>query len=162
LARAFFPTGAYSGANPVNFGSNRFSYQLGLPTTFLFGQSYLDPTLTALEVFPTLTFYDANTRPFGTNRVAKAPQFAVESHLTHNFGRAVWLSADMLYRRGGATTTDGQQDDNPIRGWSAGMTAAFKVVPQASVILTYEHVVERNDDGPDGWFFRTAVVVPFR
>lgn len=162
LARAFFPTGAYSGTKPVNFGSNRFSYQLGLPTTFLFGQSYLDPTLTALEVLPTLTFYDANTRPFGANRIAKAPQFAVESHLTHNFSRAVWLSADMLYRRGGETTTDGQRDDNPIRGWSAGMTAAFKVVPQASVILTYEHVVERSDDGPDGWFFRTAVVVPFR
>lgn len=162
LARTFFPTGAYNGSKPVNFGANRFSYQLGLPTTFLFGQSYLDPTLTALEVLPTITFYDANTRPFGAKRVAKAPQFAVESHLTHNFGRAAWLSADMLYRRGGETTTDGQPDHNPIQGWSAGMSAAFRLAPMATVILTYEHVVERSDDGPDGWFFRTAVVVPFR
>ena len=24
-----------------------------------------------------------------------------------------------------------------------------------------QQVVERDDDGPDGWFFRTALVVPF-
>jgi hypothetical protein len=162
LARAFFPTGAYSAAKPVNLGSNRYSYQLGFPTTLVFGQTYLDPTLTALELLPTITFYDDNSRPYGAARVAKAPQFAVESHLTHNFGRAIWLSADMLYRLGGETTTGGRRDDNAIQGWSAGMTAALRVAPAATVILTYEHVVERNDDGPDGWFFRTAVVVPFR
>ncbi|CAN7594139.1 transporter [Phenylobacterium sp. LjRoot219] len=162
MGRVFFPTGAYSAAKPVNFGANRYSYQLGLPTTFLFGQSYLDPTLTALEVLPTITFYDGNRSPYGATRVAKAPQFAVESHLTRNFGRAVWLSADMLYRQGGETTTDGRADDNATEGWSAGLTAAYRLAPKATVILTYEHVIERNDDGPDGWFFRTAVVVPFR
>ncbi|HEX4712025.1 transporter [Phenylobacterium sp.] len=162
LARVFFPTGAYSAAKPVNFGANRFSYQLGLPTTFVFGQSYLDPSLTALEILPTITFYDANTSPFGATRVAKAPQFSVESHLTRNLGRAVWLSADMLYRQGGETTTDGEPDHNATQGWSAGMTAAFRLAPMATVILTYEHVVERNDNGPNGWFFRTALVVPLR
>lgn len=39
LARVFFPTGAYSDAKPVNLGANRLSYQLGLPTTFVVGQS---------------------------------------------------------------------------------------------------------------------------
>ncbi len=162
LARVFFPTGAYSASEPVNFGSGRFSYQLGLPTTFMFGQSYLSPTLTAFEVLPTITFYSVNTHPFDASQVAKAPQFAVETHLTHNFGPKVWLSADVLYRQGGETTTDGQADNNATQGWSAGMTAAYRLLPMATVILTYEHVVERNDDGPDGWFFRTAVVVPFR
>jgi hypothetical protein len=162
LARVFFPTGAYSASEPVNFGSGRFSYQLGLPTTFLLGQSYLYPTLTAFEVLPTVTFYSVNTHPFDANEVSKAPQFALETHLTHNFGPKVWLSADMLYRQGGETTTDGQPDDNATQGWSAGMTAAYRLLPKATLILTYEHVVERNDDGPDGWFFRTALVVPFR
>jgi hypothetical protein len=162
LARVFFPTGAYSAAEPVNLGANRFSYQLGLPTTFVFGQSYLDPSLTALEILPTLTFYNSNTHPYGATRVDKAPQFSVESHLTRNLGRVVWLSADILYRQGGETTTDGAPDHNATQGLSAGMTAAFRLLPRATVILTYEHVVERNDEGPDGWFFRTAVVVPFR
>jgi len=162
LARVYFPTGTYRRSQPVNLGSNRYSFQLGLPTGFIFGQSYLDPTLTSLEVLPTVTFYGANTQPFGATRVTKAPQFALEAHLTRNFGPAVWASADMLYRNGGATTTDGRADHNPIRGWSAGLSGAIRLAPKATVILTYEHVMERSDQGPDGWFLRAALVVPFR
>lgn len=162
LARVFFPTGAYSGDQPVNFGAGRYSFQVGLPTGLVLGQSFLAPTLTTLELLPTVTFYAENTQPFGAALVTKAPQFSLESHLTRNFSRTVWLSADMLYRNGGETTTDGRSDDNPIRGWSAGLTGAVRLAPKATVILTYEHVVQRSDEGPDGWFFRTAIVVPFR
>jgi hypothetical protein len=162
LVRAYLPTGAYSRNQPVNLGSNRYAFQLGLPTGLIFGQSYLDPSLTTLELLPTVTFYDANAQPFGAARVTKAPQFALESHLTRNFGPGAWVSADMLYRNGGETTTDGRADHNPTRGWSAGLSGALRVAPKATVILTYEHVVERSDQGPDGWFFRTALVVPFR
>lgn len=162
LTRVFFPTGAYSATKSVNLGANRFAWQLGLPTTFMFGQSYASPTLTALEVLPTVTFYAANTDPHGATRVTRAPQFSLESHLTRTLGAAGWVSADLLYRAGGATTTDGVPDENPTRGWSAGVTGALRIRGRASVILTYEHVVSRSDDGPDGWFFRTALVVPFR
>jgi hypothetical protein len=162
LARVFFPSGAYSRARPVNLGAGRFSYQLGLPTTFIFGQSYLDRKLTALELLPTVTFYDANTEPYGARRVDKAPLFSLESHLTRTLGPAAWVSADMLYRSGGETRTDGRDDHNPTRGWSAGLSGAYRLLPQATVILTYEHVIERSDQGPNGWFFRTALVVPFR
>ena len=71
LGRVFLPTGAYSGEQPVNLGANRFSYQLGLPTTFMFGQSFRDPHLTALEVMPTVTFYGANDEPFGADRAPR-------------------------------------------------------------------------------------------
>jgi hypothetical protein len=162
LARVFFPTGAYSQAKTVNLGANRFAYQLGAPTTFMFGQSYTSRTLTALEVLPTVTFYEANDAPHGATRVTRAPLFSMEAHLTRTIGSAFWVSADMLYRSGGATTTDGAPDDNPTRGWSAGISGALRIRGQASVILTYEHVISRSDNGPDGWFFRTALVVPFR
>jgi hypothetical protein len=162
LARVFFPTGAYHRASPVNLGANRFAFQLGLPTTVLFGQSYRAPRLTALEVLPTVTFYTANTAPYAAHRVEKAAQFSLESHLTHTLGPAAWVSADMLYRSGGETRTDGRDDHNPIRGWSAGLSGAWRLAPTATVILTFEHVVERSDQGPDGWFFRTALVVPIR
>jgi hypothetical protein len=162
LARVFFPTGAYERNKPVNLGAGRYSYQLGLPTTLLFGQSYRSPTLTALEVLPTVTFYAANTQPYGAQRVSKAPLFSVESHLTRTLTPSAWISADMLYRSGGATSTDGYDDDNPTRGWSAGLSGAYRLLPMATVILTWEHVVQRSDDGPNGWFFRTAVVVPLQ
>ena len=162
LARVFFPSGAYSRDQPVNFGANRYSFQLGLPTGLILGQSYLAPTLTTLELLPTVTFYGANSHPYGAARITKAPQFSLESHLTRNFGTAVWVSADMLYRNGGETTTDGRPDHNPTRGWSAGLSGAVRLAPKATLILSYEHVVERSDQGPNGWFFRTALVVPFR
>ena len=161
LTRVFFPTGAYSADKPVNFGANRYSFQLGLPTGLIFGQSYLSPHLTTLEILPTVTFYGSNDQPYGAGVVTKAPQFSLESHLTRNFGRRVWLSADILYRLGGETTTDGKPDNNQIRGWSAGPSGAFRLAPKATLILSYEHVVERSDNGPNGWFFRTALVVPF-
>jgi hypothetical protein len=161
MARVFFPTGACSAAKPVNLGAHRLAYQLGLPTTFLFGQSYRAPNLTALEVLPTVTFYDVNPSPFDADRVAKEPQFAVEAHLTRTLSPRIWLSADMLYRQGGETITDGRADGNPTRGWSAGGSAAVRLNRRATVILSYQQVVERSDEGPDGWFFRTAIVVPF-
>lgn len=160
LARIFFPTGAYSATQPVNLGSNRVSYQLGLPTTFMFGQPYRSSALTALEVLPAVTFYEANTAPYSASRVTKEPQFSVEAHLTRNLGPRIWASADLLYRKGGETSTDGQDDGNPTDGWSAGLSTAFRLHPKASLILTYQHVIERRDDGPDGWFFRAAAVFP--
>jgi hypothetical protein len=162
LGRVFFPTGAYDRAKSVNLGANRFAFQVGLPTGLVFGQSYASPRLTTLELLPTLTFYGANTEPHGAGRVTKAPQFSLEAHLTHNLSPQAWVSADLLYRLGGATTTDGTPNHNPTRGWSAGVSGAVRLAPHATVILTYEHVVERSDNGPDGWFFRAALVVPFR
>jgi hypothetical protein len=160
LARVFFPTGAYSRDQPVNLGANRYAFQLGLPTGLIFGQAYGAPRLTTLELLPTLTFYGANDRPYGADRVTRAAQFSLESHLTHTFSPAVWVSADMLYRNGGETSTDGRSDHNPTRGWSAGATGALRLAPRAVLALTYEHVVERSDQGPNGWFFRTALIVP--
>lgn len=161
LGRIYFPTGAYSDTKPVNLGSNRFAYQLGLPMVFAHGRSYRDPALTSLEVLPTLTFYHHNDDPFGADRSAKDALFSVEAHLTRNLSQRVWLSADMLLRLGGETSTDGVADGNGMRGWSAGASLTVPFTSRTNLILTYQHVVERNDDGPDGWFFRTALVAPF-
>ena len=159
FGRVFFPTGEYSNAQPVNLGSNRLAYQIGLPMQKAWGASYRDPSLTTLEVLPTLTFYEDNDDPFAGERSSKDSLFTVEAHLTHNLSRRVWVSADMLYRQGGETTTDGVGDGNGMHGWSAGATAAFPMGPTV-LALTYEHVIERDDDGPDGWFFRTALILP--
>jgi hypothetical protein len=162
LARVFFPTGDYSSDRPVNLGANHFAFQLGLPTTVMLGQSYRDGDLTAFEALPTVTFYDDNDDPFGgADRVSKDPLFSVEAHLTHNFGGRAWASADMLWRHGAETSTDGVPNHNRIDGWSAGGSGAIPLPHNLSLILTYEHSVERNDSGPEGWFFRTALVAPF-
>ncbi|GAA0650269.1 transporter [Brevundimonas lenta] len=160
LARVYFPTGAYDAATPVNLGSNRPSFQLGFPTYFASGRSFRDPSLTSLEVLPTLTFYQDNDDPFGGERSSKDPLFSVEAHLTRNLGARTWVSADLLYRNGGKATLDGVEDAG-MHGWSAGGSLAFPFISRTNLILSYQHVIERRDDGPDGWFFRTALVAPF-
>lgn len=161
FAKAYFPTGAYSAAKPVNLGSNRHAFQVGLPTSFVWGTSYRDSRLTTLDVFPTLTFYDDNDDPYGADSSSKAVLFSVEGHLTRNLSRTTWLSADMLYRRGGETTTDGVAAGDATHGWSAGGSVGWVLAPHATLILTYQQVIERDDDGPDGGFFRAALVLPF-
>ena len=162
LARMFLPTGAYSRDKAVNLGANRFADQLALPTGVILGQSYLDPRLTTLELLPSITFYGANTAPHGADRVTKAPLFTLESHLTRGLGAMGWVSADILFRQGGETTTDGTPNHDPTSGWSAGASAGVRLAPKATLVLTYEHVIERADQGPNGWFLRTALIVPFR
>jgi len=120
---------------------------------------YREPSFTSLEVLPTLTFYQSNDEPFAAARSTKAALASVEAHLTRNLGRRLWISADMLYRRGGETSTDGVADRNGMHGWSAGFSAALPV-SRTSLIFTYERVIQRSDGGPDGWFFRTALVAP--
>ncbi len=161
LGRVYIPTGAYDADKPVNFGSNRISAQFGLPMVFAAGRSYRDPRLTSLEVLPTLTIYQTNKDPFGADHSDKETLFSVEAHLTHNLRPRVWVSADLLARLGGETRTDGLANGDGMRGWSAGGSVALPLTGSASVIFTYQHVIERNDDGPDGWFFRTALVAPF-
>ncbi|KQW86332.1 transporter [Brevundimonas sp. Root1279] len=124
LARVFLPTGAYDAATPVNLGSNRAAFQLGLPTYLASGTSFRDPALTSLEVLPTLTFYQDNDQPFGGGHSAKDPLFTVEAHLTRNFGARTWASADLLYRNGGKTRTEG--------GVDAGRPAAASPFPSLS------------------------------
>jgi hypothetical protein len=87
--------------------------------------------------------------------------FGIEAHLTRNFSRQVWVSADLLFKRGGETSTKGLADGNAMSGLSAGASLAYAVHPRASLILSYSEVVMRSDDGPDGSFFRAALVLPF-
>lgn len=161
LWRVYLPTGAYSDSQPVNLGANRVAFQAGLPMVYAWGSSYRDPRLTSLEILPTATVYADNSDPFAADWTSKRPLFGVEAHLTRNFGRRIWVSADVLYRLGGETNTDRVADGNGTHGWSAGGSLALPFISKTSVIFTYQHVIERADDGPDGWFFRTAVVAPF-
>jgi hypothetical protein len=161
LGRIFLPTGDYSGDRPVNLGANRITYQVGLPTTFMFGQSYRDPGLTALEVLPTINFYSANNEPFGADKRTQSPMFSVEAHLTRNLPHRVWVSADLLYRNGGASQTDGVDNHDPVHGLSAGGSAVFPLPRNTSLAHTFERAVKRWDSGPEGWFFRTAFIAPF-
>ncbi|MEM1081002.1 MAG: transporter [Pseudomonadota bacterium] len=162
LGKLTLPTGQYDEDRILNMGANRMAFQLGLPTSYYFGESFLDGRLTSVELAPSITFYGDNDEPFGTaSETSQDPIFLLEGHLTHNFHQAFWMSLDALYTYGGETSTDGVSDDNTQESFGLGATANLFLSETMSIKLSYGEVVWNNDNGPDGDFVRAVFTVTF-
>lgn len=155
------PTGAYDPDKLINFGTNRWAIRLGAPLGWAIGGSYLSPNLTTIEFVPSVTFYTVNGDPFRADRRTQSALFRFESHLTHNFSRAVWASVDLTANSGGATQTDGL-DDNNNKSWAgAGITAGMNFSPAFGLSATYGGIIAGNDAAPTGQGFRVNVRFTF-
>jgi len=146
LLKLSAPTGAYSSTQQINLGANRWSFRIGPVITYSVGENFLDPSLMTFELQPSATFFTANEAPFGAGRVQQAPLYHIEAHITRNLDKAWWVSADMVYFTGGATSTDGIRNHNYQRSLGLG-TSLGTQVGDVYLKATYGHVVERNEDG---------------
>jgi hypothetical protein len=160
LLKLSAPTGAYASTQQINLGTNRWSFKIGPVISYSLGESFLDPSLTTLELQPTITFFTANERPFGAGRVQQAPLYHIEAHITRNLSRTWWLSADTVYFAGGATSTDGMSNHNNERSLALGASLGTQL-GDVYLKATYGHVVERNDDGLYKKGFRLLAVYAF-
>ena len=159
LGKITMPTGAYSSSQPLNMGSNRWSFQLGAPLCYYLGDSFADPRLTTFELEPTVSFYSAIQNPTGKD--TEAPMLGLEEHVTHNLNQALWASLDGLYFRGGETTTNGIRDGNNKITLELGGTVGCSVGDNLSFTLTYGGAVGRNDTGMEGHGVRVMGVRSF-
>lgn len=148
------PTGAYDAGKLINFGTNRWAVRVGAPLGWAIGGSYLSPNLTTIEFVPSVTFYTANEDPFRADRRTQSALFRLESHITHNFSRAVWASIDLTANSGGATQTDGIDDDNHKAWAGAGVSLGVNVSPAIGAYVSYGGIYAGNDDAPEGQGFR--------
>jgi hypothetical protein len=155
------PTGAYDGNKLLNLGTNRWAFRVGAPLGWTLGGSFVSPNLTTIEIVPSITFYTVNDNPFRAGRRSQNALFRVESHLTHNFNRAMWASIDLTGNTGGKTTTDGKDDNNSKTWMGAGVTAGMNFSPAFGVSATYGGIVAGNDPAPDGDGFRFNVRYTF-
>ncbi len=158
LVRLTLPTGQYNEDKSANLGGNRYSLQLGSPITFGFGESFLDPNLTTLDLLPSITFFSENDDPFNANKISQKPLMKLEGHITHNFSPAVWASIDGIYCYGGETKTNGQSNDNLQRSLNMAATVGLQFSKTLGLKLTYGETIKRNDDGLDGEFTRLTLV----
>lgn len=158
LARIILPTGEYDNKKSANLGTNRYSLQIGSPITFGFGDSFLDPRLTTLDLLPSITLFSDNNDPFGADKINQRHLFKFESHLTHNFNPALWASIDSIYSYGGETETDGVNDDNQQRSLNMGATIGVQFSKKIGLKLSYGKTIDRNDDGLEGDFARLMLV----
>ncbi len=158
LARVTLPTGEYDEKKSANLGANRYSLQLGSPITFGFGESFLDPQLTTIDLLPSVTFFGDNDDPFGADKVSQEPLYKLETHITHNFNPGIWASVDGIYSYGGETKTDGTYGDDEQQSLNMGATIGIQFSRSLGLKLSYGKTVERNDDGLDGEFSRLTLV----
>lgn len=158
LARVTLPTGEYDASQSANLGANRYSFQLGSPITFAFGNSFLDPQLTTLDFLPSVTFYGSNDDPFNADRLTQKPLYKLEAHLTHNFNAGLWASLDTIYSYGGETETDGLANGNKQRSWGVGASVGVQFSKSLGLKLSYGEAVKRNDSGLDGDFARLVLI----
>ncbi|WP_055923416.1 transporter [Altererythrobacter sp. Root672] len=161
LGKLFLPTGKYSDTRTTNIGANRFAVRLGVPIVYAIGKGMGDPSLTTIELMPTVTFYGSNDRPYGAERMTQAPLLIVEGHLTRGLAKGFWASLDMLWRRGGETEVDGVKSDNSQQALSLGVTGVVALPQRWSLRLSGGAVVSRNEHGPNGWMARAILGTAF-
>ncbi|MBB3146696.1 hypothetical protein FHS21_003112 [Phyllobacterium trifolii] len=150
LGKVYAPTGAFSGDKIIYLGADRWVGQIGLPISYYFGTSMLDPDLATLELVPSITFFD------DSGDTSQDPILTLEGHVTRNLGRTFWASLDALYVYGGETSTNGIANDDAQKSLGLGATLGVNVTSSFSIKFSYGEFVYHNTDGLDGRSFRVV------
>lgn len=129
------PMGEYSQNRPVNLGTNRWAVRIGAPMVLPFGNN--PERLFFLEMTPSLMIYTNNNSPFGGEVRKQAPLFILENHLSHNFTKKFWASADLRFQQGGETETDGESDQNQISQLGGGLSVGYAILAPLGISVGY-------------------------
>jgi hypothetical protein len=151
-------SGSYDASRAVNLGTNRPSFQLGLPMAIPLNQNLEKPTW--LEINPSVFLFGANNEPpRGTfaDKIEQAPLFSIESHLSHNISKKFWVFGNVLYRAGGATTTDGEKDDNSQNMLGGGAGVGYQFLPYLGGYTDYGTILLGGPNNARSGMIRVAM-----
>ncbi len=155
-------SGSYDKNNEMNLGSNRWTFELGLPMNIYLSKKNPKRT-TWLEVYPAIHLYTANTNPTTITRADKTqqlPLFTLENHLSHNFTDKFWASVDVRYQYGGALKADGAKQDNQINALAGGATIGYQIIPPLGINIAYGNVFN-NPSNVEANMFKFTVVFSY-
>jgi hypothetical protein len=162
VGKASIPTGSRSSQRPLNLGANRWAFTAGLPLTVSLTDTYVDPGYAGIEIMPSVTVYTPDNDPFGpAARVTKRPYYQLEMHATKNLSAKTFVSFDVAAGTGGATRTDGIDNNNTTSGVGIGLTAATMLSGSIELRGTVGTVVVRNATGFDTDLFRIGLTKAF-
>jgi len=139
--RIWYP-GSYDQTKELNLGSNRWTFELGLPMNIYLSKKN-PKRATWLEVYPAIHLYTANTNPTDFTKADKTeqlPLFTLENHLSHNFTNKLWAALDVRYQYGGEVEADGEKQDNQINALGAGATVGYQIIPPIGIHASYGQV----------------------
>lgn len=132
-------SGSYDSEKLVNLGTNRFALEFRSSLLIPLFKS-LEQKQTWIEFVPKLQFFTDNNDPARSSTASKIEQdpfFMIESHLSHNFTKKLWASADLGYQYGGSTSADGVSDDNTINFMGGGASIGYQILPYLGAYGSY-------------------------
>jgi hypothetical protein len=149
-------SGSYDNDELVNIGTNRTTFEYGIPTTMpLFSKN---DSSTNLELFPSIRFFTKNDdvliNPATGQTVGKkqAPLFVFENHIIHNFNKKFRATLNGRYQLGGQTTTDGMKDDNAFNNYGATIGLGYQLHPLVYIHADYGGLLFGDDDAESNMF----------
>lgn len=154
----YWYSGSYDAGKALNLGTNRPTYQIGLPMAVPLNHD--SKKATWLEISPSLMLFGDNNDPArGTfaDKIEQAPIFSLENHLSHNFNPKFWAFANLLYRVGGKTTTDGDEDDNQQNMLGGGAGVGYQFAPFLGAYADYGTIFAGGPNNAESDMFRIAV-----
>ena len=147
------PTGDYDKDRIINIGSNRwvFKPEIGFGTP-------IGPTW--LEINTYVSLFGDNKDYHGNNKLEQKPLYAIEGHYSYTINRALWVSLDATYNRGGESKIDGDWQDNKQENGLLGASLGFMLSPQFGGLIAYNDTVSERTGSPDvnTWTFRLQYV----
>ena len=149
-------SGSYDRDELVNIGTNRTTFEYGIPTTMSL-RSKADSS-TNLELFPSIRFFTKNDdvliNPATGQTVGKkqAPLFVFENHIIHNFNKKLRATLNGRYQLGGETTTGGIKDDNAFNNYGATIGVGYQFHPLVYLHVDYGGLLFGNDDAESNMF----------
>jgi hypothetical protein len=158
LVGANIPIGEYNSAQPLNLGTNRWAIRLALPMV----QPLLNPAKPLVfEVTPSLYLYTTNNDPFGPATFrTQAPLAVLESHLSYNLTRKLWVAGDLRYQVGGETSSNGIPDGNGLNHAGGNLDVGYQLLRPLSLFAGYGGILWEGD-GATGNMFRVRANLVF-
>ncbi len=143
-------SGTYHKDELVNIGTNRTTFEYGIPTTMpLFSKNN---SSTNLELFPSVRIFTDNddllVNPISGQTVDKKqdPLFVFENHIIHNFNKKLRATLNGRYQYGGETTTNGIKDDNKFNNYGGTVGIGYQFHPLVYLHVDYGGMLFGNDD----------------
>jgi hypothetical protein len=154
----YWYSGKYDAASALNMGTNRPTYQIGLPMAIPLNKNLKRATW--LEISPSVMLFGDNNDPSrGTraDKIEQAPVLSIENHISHNFNPKFWVFANLLYRLGGKTTTDGVENNNKQNMLGGGAGVGFQFTPFLGAYADYGTIFAGGPTDAESKMFRVAV-----
>jgi hypothetical protein len=137
-------SGTYDAKNLINLGTNRLTFEFGLPMNIPFGKNPKMPFW--LETVPEIRFFTANTNPslspVRASKTRQTPLFISENHLTKNLHPKFWVGIDARFQYGGTTIVDGETDlDTRMKIFGIGISTGYQALPFLGLKASYGDVI---------------------